>query len=231
MDTHGFSGADVNTLANFIVGRRPETFGVGKSVWEPGLVHRLDRETSGLVLIAKTQPVFERLRLQFRERRVKKRYWALVWGVTREWGTIDYAIAHDPRDRRRMRAVIPSLKGSRAEAGRAALTHYKRISSDGRFTLLEVEISTGAMHQIRVHLAAAGHAIVGDVTYGQSADRLGLNRHFLHAHGLEFDHPADERRVGFESPLPTELTRVLNRLKMAPAASPVSKAPVVGRRG
>ena len=105
MATHGFSGRDQDTLANFLAAERPDLLMIGKSRWEPGLVHRLDRETSGLVLVAKTQAAFDDLRLQFRRRQVKKKYWALVWGIAEAEGAVAYPIAHDSRDKRRMRAI------------------------------------------------------------------------------------------------------------------------------
>jgi 23S rRNA pseudouridine1911/1915/1917 synthase len=168
-----------------------------------------------LVLVAKTQSAFEWMRIEFRARRVKKYYWALVTGVAPTRGSIAYAIAHDRRDKRRMRAVTTPAERGSGEKSWEALTTYKRLSTDGRFSLLEVEMTTGVMHQIRVHLAALGTPIVGDAIYGvKPADTLGLDRHFLHAHRLEFRHPADQRKVAVESPLPPELEKILKRLKM-----------------
>ena len=102
---HGFSGHDQDTLANFLAAERPDLLMVGKSRWEPGLVHRLDRETSGLVLVAKTQAAFDDLRLQFRRRQVRKKYWALVWGITESEGAVALSITHDSCDKRRMRVM------------------------------------------------------------------------------------------------------------------------------
>lgn len=215
MDSHGFSGRHAHTLANFLAARRPETLGVGKSKWEPGLVHRLDRETSGLVLVAKTQIAFAHVRLQFHRRRVKKHYWALVWGITPLEGSIDRRIAHDTRDKRRMRAIGRSSKVPKGRKIWRALTRYRRLSTCGKFSLLAVAIETGVTHQIRLHLATIGHPIVGDAIYGVvGADTLGLTRHFLHACRIEFYHPEDERKVVVESALPTELQKILNGLAM-----------------
>jgi 23S rRNA pseudouridine1911/1915/1917 synthase len=215
MDSHGFSGRHLNTLANFLVARRPETLGVGKSKWEPGLVHRLDRETSGLVMAAKTQTAFAHTRLQFRQRRIKKYYWALVFGMTPFEGSMDYPIARDTRDKRRMRSLTPSSKVKRGQKIWPALTRYRRLATCRRFSLLEVEIATGVTHQIRVHLAAIGHPVVGDAIYGAAeADNLGLKRHFLHACRIEFYHPANERKVRVASRLPAELRKILDDLGM-----------------
>jgi len=214
MPTHGFSGKDTQTLANFLVAHRPDLSTVGKSRWEPGLVHRLDRETSGLVLVAKTPAAFDSLRLQFHRREVKKIYWALVWGTTAAEGAIDFPIAHDSRDRRRMRALKNSDRRREPVRHWQALTQFKRICRRGGLSLVEVEMATGVTHQIRVHLAAMGHPIVGDVLYGQAgSETFGLNRHFLHARALEFRHPKNGRRIKVEADLPKELQQVLSHLK------------------
>ena len=215
MATHGFSGKDTQTLANFLLAHRPGLITVGKSRWEPGLVHRLDRETSGLVLVVKTPAAFDSLRLQFRRREVKKTYWALVWGTTAAEGTIDFSIAHDSRDRRRMRALKNSDRRLEPVRHWQALTQFKRINRRDGLSLVEVEMATGVTHQIRVHLAAMGHPIVGDVLYGQAgSETFGLNRHFLHARALEFRHPKDGRRIKVEAELPKVLQQVLSHLKM-----------------
>ena len=217
MATHGFSGKDTQTLANFLVAHRPDFLTVGESRWEPGLVHRLDRETSGLVLVAKTQEAFDNLRLQFRRREVKKTYWALVWGSAAAEGTIEFPIAHDSRDRRRMRALtrVPS-KGKEPKSW-IALTKFRTLCTKRRMSLVEVEMATGVTHQIRVHLSAIGHPIVGDLLYGAvDSERVGINRHFLHARALEFRHPKDGRRIKVEAGLPEEFQGVLTRLKIKP---------------
>jgi len=215
MATHGFSGKDTQTLANFLVARRPDLITVGKSRWEPGLVHRLDRETSGLVLVAKTQEAIDELRRQFRRREIEKVYWALVWGETEPAGTISIPIAHDSRDRKRMRALKNSDPRREAVRHWQALTQFKRICKRGGLSLVEVEMATGVTHQIRVHLAAMGHPIVADALYGQTgSETFGLNRHFLHARALEFRHPKDGRRIKVEADLPKELQQVLSHLKM-----------------
>jgi len=179
------------------------------------LVHRLDRETSGLVLVAKTQEAFDNLRLQFRRREIKKTYWALVWKTTAAEGAIDFPIAHDSRDRRRMRALKNSDRRREPVRHWQALTRFKRICRRGGLSLVEVEMATGVTHQIRVHLAAMGHPIVADALYGQAgSETFGLNRHFLQARALEFRHPKDGRRIKVEAELPKELQQVLSQLKM-----------------
>ena len=215
MPTHGFSGRDSQTLANFLAAQRPGLLTVGKSRWEPGLVHRLDRETSGLVLVAKTPLAFDKLKMQFRRREIKKTYWALVWGTAEAEGLIDFPISHDSRDRRRMRALKNAEHPRLALKEWPALTHFRRIGQRRGVTLVEVEMATGVTHQIRVHLAAVGHPIVADALYGDAgSETFGLDRHFLHARVLEFRHPEDGRTIKVEAPLPGELQQVLKRLKI-----------------
>jgi 23S rRNA pseudouridine1911/1915/1917 synthase len=212
--THGFSARDTNTLANFLLAKRPNLVSVGKSRWEPGLVHRLDRETSGLVLVAKTQSAFEHLRSQFHLRQIKKIYRALVWGVSLTEDVIDFPLVHDARDKRRMR-VVTRLTQKSTQRKWNAMTRYRMLGHSSGFSWLEVEMTTGVTHQIRVHLAAIGHAIVGDSLYGANPTKtFGLERHFLHATSLEFRHPDDGRIVRLKAPLPSDLRAVLKRLKL-----------------
>ena len=214
MATHGFSARDQDTLANFLAAERPDLLMISTSRWEPGLIHRLDRETSGLVLVAKTQAAFDDLRRQFRRRQVRKKYWALVWGIPEPEGTVAYPIAHDSRDKRRMRAISDISPRSKKQKSWPALTRFRKLWDVDELSLLEIEMETGVTHQIRVHLAAIGHSIVGDFLYGEeSRESFGLKRHFLHAHGLEFFHPRDHRVVNAESELPLELEAVVRHLQ------------------
>jgi 23S rRNA pseudouridine1911/1915/1917 synthase len=212
--THGFSGRDRNTLANFLAARFSDLLIVGKSRWEPGLVHRLDRDTSGLVLAAKTQRAFDRLKAQFRDRKVKKNYWALVWGITADEGTIAYPLAHDPRDPTRMRALAEPTPAAAPRSWKA-VTRFRKVAVARGATLLDIEMTTGVTHQIRAHLAAAGHPLVGDPIYGGGkADPSGLRRQFLHARRLEFKHPERATTLTVEAELPPELRQVLQSLGM-----------------
>jgi len=212
--THGFAACDVDTLANYLVARWPELSCVGMSRWEPGLLNRLDTETSGLVLVAKNQPAFDNLREQFRRRRVNKKYIALVWGEASSSGSISLALAHDPTDRSRM--YVLNEFGSKRPRLRSwhARTSFRKLASSNEMSLLEVEMQTGVTHQIRVHLAATGHAIVGDTSYGFVSYSTDLGRHFLHASRLEFAHPASGKSIALDSPLPSELRSFLQRMKI-----------------
>ena len=213
--THGFSGRDRATLANFLAAQRPGLLNIGKSRWEPGLVHRLDIETSGVVLVAKTQAVFDRLREQFRRREIKKTYLALVWGQPIERGTIELALAHDRGDRRRMVAVQHRERSADRRVWQA-ITRYRVIATASGMSLLEVDMETGVTHQIRVHLSSNGYPIVGDTLYGADyPERFGLARHCLHASSLTLRHPASGQLLCVDAQLPVELREVLQRIEMA----------------
>jgi 23S rRNA pseudouridine1911/1915/1917 synthase len=215
MDCHGFSGRDDATLVNFLLAGWPELSGVGTNRWEPGLVHRLDRDTSGLVLVAKTQAAFDNLRRQFRRRGVKKTYQALVWGRTPEAGNIAFPLAHDHRDERKMRAILSGAAPKAKKKIWRASTHYRKLGEQQGLSLLELGMETGVTHQLRAHLAAITHPIVGDRLYG--ADRqetFGLRRHFLHSAELQLIHPGSNRLLTLTASLPPELVAVLARLNM-----------------
>jgi 23S rRNA pseudouridine1911/1915/1917 synthase len=214
LPTHGFSGCDKKTLANLLIAARPELSKIGKSRWEPGLVHRLDTETSGLVLVAKTQRSFESLRAQFHHRQIGKTYLALVWGEPAAAGNIGFPLTHDSQDKSRMAALTGEVP-SKGVKSWSAQTRFRKLASSASTSLLEIQMKTGVTHQIRVHLAAIGHPIVADGVYGLArSEKLGLKRHFLHAHRLRFFHPSSSAQVEIMAPLPTDLTEVLNRLKL-----------------
>jgi 23S rRNA pseudouridine1911/1915/1917 synthase len=213
LPTHGFSGRDQQTVASFIASKHPKLLGVGKSPWEPGMINRLDRDTSGLLLLAKTQESFIDLRKQFHHREIVKTYWALVWGQTNASGTIARPMAHDSGDKARMRAVhAADLTKQRIWN---ASTHYRRMAQNARVALLELQMMTGVTHQIRVHLAAIGHPIVGDALYGAAdPESFDVKRQFLHAFKLQFRHPKTGRKLTAEAPLPDDLKKVLTRFKL-----------------
>jgi len=206
---HPAAGTPSGTLANALAYHFQQLPGANV---RPGIVHRLDRDTSGLLVVAKTEAALENLSDQFRERTVFKSYLALVHGrVASSSGKIEQPLARDPSNRTRMAIV---------RGGRGALTLYRVRRSFDRFTLLDVELKTGRTHQIRVHLAWLKHPVVGDETYGGGRDNTiqdpqlrarirHLKRHFLHAEKLAFTHPRTNELVKFESPLPAELSELL----------------------
>ncbi|HJP94424.1 MAG TPA: RluA family pseudouridine synthase [Pyrinomonadaceae bacterium] len=211
---HPAAGTPSGTLANALAYHFQQLPDAGTGV-RSGIVHRLDRDTSGLLVVAKTEAALEDLSDQFRDRTVFKSYVALVHGQgLANSGRIDQPLARDPANRTRMAVV---------RGGRNALTLYRVRRSFERFTLLDVELKTGRTHQIRVHLAWLKHPVVGDETYGGGRDNTiqdprlrarirNLNRHFLHAEKLAFTHPETRELVKFEAPLPEELRELLSIL-------------------
>lgn len=202
---HPGARRQTGTLAAGLLHRYPQIEGVGDpGRW--GLVHRLDRDTSGVLLVALTNPAFADLRAKLRRREIGRAYVALVEGaLSAPTGTVDAPIGRDPAVPTR-RAVLPT--------GKAARTHFEvtgyNPSSD--VSLLRVRLETGRTHQIRVHLAAIGHPIAGDKTYGSQRRDLEVPRVFLHAASLEFHHPRTDEMTHVAAPLPADLTAVLDRL-------------------
>jgi 23S rRNA pseudouridine1911/1915/1917 synthase len=209
---HPAAGHDSGTLVNALLHRITDLSGIGGEL-RPGIVHRLDKGTSGLMVVAKNDRAHEALSRQFAEREVEKEYAALVWGVVQAGRRIDLPIGRDPNDRQKMSA--------RSRRARHAVTRITRVKHLRGVTLCQVAIHTGRTHQIRVHLSAIGHPIVGDATYGGRRARvaadlrpvLTLERPFLHAYRLVFKHPADGRKMEFESPLPSDLQHVLDEIE------------------
>ena len=206
------------TLVNALLHHFATLSAVGGE-FRPGIVHRLDKQTSGLMVVAKSDAAHRKLAAQFAAREVHKKYVALVHGwVKRDEGAIEQAIARDRIRRTRMT--------TRRSGGRAALSRYKvreRLETPwGKFSLVEVTIATGRTHQIRVHLASLGHPVVGDALYGAprqlrsrdgKSQRPTLERNFLHAAALEFHHPNSGKALSFSQPLPAELEGFLKRLR------------------
>lgn len=172
-------------------------------VLRPGIVHRLDRDTSGLLMVAKNDTAHLALTGQLQNRTVLRRYTALVHGCPRhESGTVDAPIGRHPRDRQRMAVNYRS--------GRPARTHYRVLRRLLDLALVELTLDTGRTHQIRVHLGYLGHPLVGDLKYGHARPEMGLSGQFLHAGTLGFEHPRTGKFMVFEAPLPFELTAILN---------------------
>lgn len=204
MVVHPALGHTSGTLVNAVLARCPQIVDVGGPD-RAGLVHRLDKDTSGLILVAKDEATRATLQRQFKRRQVAKTYLALVEGpVQPREGIIEAPVGRDKRQRKRM-AVVRS--------GREARTMYRAIEYFADHTLLEVRPHTGRTHQVRVHLSWLGYPIVGDTVYGRRRQRLLQGRHFLHAARLRFTHPATGEEVEFEASLPPELATVLKRLR------------------
>ena len=212
MVVHPAAGHSSGTLVNALLHHIDDLSGIGGEK-RPGIVHRLDRGTSGLMVVAKHDAAHDELARQFHDREVEKEYIALVWGDVHAGRRIDQPIGRDPSNRKKMSA--------RARRSREAVTRVVRAQRVGpALTLVHVAIYTGRTHQIRVHLSAIGHPVVGDPLYGGVRRRVPgdiravthLDRPFLHAARLAFTHPIDGRRLEFTSDLPQDLQRVLDEL-------------------
>jgi 23S rRNA pseudouridine1911/1915/1917 synthase len=202
LTVHPAPGHPTHTLVNAILAHSPSLAG-GAEPMRPGIVHRLDKDTSGLMVIAKNDPAREYVAAQFKSRTVIKRYLVLVKGrLFPERGIIEAPIGRDPHRRQRMAIV---------EAGKEATTRYQvREYMDG-YTLVEVTPVTGRTHQIRIHLSAIGHPVIGDPVYGIKSPYL--DRQFVHAYRLGFRLPSTGRYLEFTSPLPADLERALQQLR------------------
>jgi 23S rRNA pseudouridine1911/1915/1917 synthase len=202
---HPGAGHETGTLASGLLHRYPEIATVGDPM-RPGIVHRLDRDTSGLMVVARSPRAYEALTAALAARTIERRYLALGWGrFDARRGTIDAPIGRSATRRTRM-AVREAGKGART--GYEVLTQFEHPIC----ALVECKLETGRTHQIRVHLAAIGHPIVGDGTYGGDRHPLRPGRPFLHAHALALIHPVTGQRLEFSDPLPPELAAVLSSL-------------------
>jgi 23S rRNA pseudouridine1911/1915/1917 synthase len=203
---HPGAGQRTKTLVHGLLAHHPEVAGVGDPS-RPGIVHRLDKGTSGLLLVARTQPAYEALVAALAARTVHRRYRAVVWGhVQAASGLIDAPIGRSTRE--------PTLMAV-AERGKEARTRYevlRRFDEPVPVTELACELETGRTHQIRVHLRSIGHPVVGDTKYGGARQSLPMGRPFLHAEGLALDHPITGEPLAFESALPADLLELLGRL-------------------
>jgi 23S rRNA pseudouridine1911/1915/1917 synthase len=212
MVVHPAAGHASGTLVNALLYHVGDLSGIGGEK-RPGIVHRLDRGTSGLMVVAKHDAAHAELSRQFHDREVEKDYLALVWGDVQAGRRIDAPIGRDPGNRKKMSA--------RARRSREAVTRIVRAEHLPGLTFAQVAIQTGRTHQIRVHLSAIGHPVVGDALYGGVRRRVPgclrvvnrLERPFLHAARLAFKHPGDGRRMEFTSALPEDLQRVLTELR------------------
>lgn len=223
MVVHPAAGHAGGTLVNAILAHCPN-LNVG-GVERPGVVHRLDRETSGIIVVAKNDVAMRDLQAQFKSRRVKKTYLALVEGIVKpSRGKIDAPIGRDPKHRQKMAVVTRGVRREATTVYRtlANFPHPERSgggsaaqSKETRYTLVQAEPQTGRTHQIRVHLAFLGFPVVADAIYGKRKNALGLTRQFLHAWKIEFTLPRDGRAVSFVAPVAEELREALGNLGFA----------------
>lgn len=218
MLVHPASGVNSGTLVNALLSHCSDLSGIG-GVERPGIVHRLDKDTSGVLVVAKTDVVHRALSVQFEEHTITRQYVAVVCGIPSEvTGTIDAQIARSRRDRRRMTTVENN--------GRHAVTHYQVLEIYNKFSLVQLTLETGRLHQIRVHLQHIGHPVTGDAIYGgeqralNDADTLPikhalihLKRQALHARTLQFEHPITHETMMFSAPKPADMHRLIDSLR------------------
>jgi 23S rRNA pseudouridine1911/1915/1917 synthase len=207
MVVHPAVGHERGTLVNAVLGHDPEIEGIGGEE-RPGIVHRLDKDTSGLIVVAKNDAAMRWLQEQFRQRTVRKTYLALVDGAPpTPTGRVEAPIGRDPRDRKKMAVTAPAK-------GREAVSEYRTLETFRAHTLLEFHPLTGRTHQIRLHCAFLGCPIVGDTQYGHRRLSVQIKRHFLHAFQLEITLPGEQSPRVFEAALPVELAMVLEAIRM-----------------
>jgi len=206
MVVHPAAGHDTGTLVHAVLGYQPDLEGIGGEE-RPGVVHRLDKDTSGLIVLAKNERSHRWLSEQFKSRLVQKTYLALVDGAPpTAAGRVEAPVGRDPKDRKKM-AVVPAPKG------REAVSEYRTLEQFPKHTLLEFHPLTGRTHQIRLHCAFLGCPVTGDTIYGHRKPTLELGRHFLHASRLRITLPLESEPRLFEAPLPEELAVVLEKLR------------------
>ena len=211
MVVHPAAGHYEGTLVNAILAHCPN-LNVG-GVERPGIVHRLDSETSGIIVVAKNDAAMRDLQAQFKARRVHKTYLALVEGTMKPpRGKIDAPIGRDPKHRQKMAVITRGVRREAVTVYRTLASFDSAVSRSGRYTLVEAEPQTGRTHQIRVHLAFLGFPVVADAVYGKKKNALGLSRQFLHAWKITFTLPHDGHAVNFVAPLPKDLCGTLEEL-------------------
>lgn len=201
---HPANGNPDGTLVNAIMAICKDSLsGIGGEI-RPGIVHRLDKDTSGLLIVAKKDEAHIKMSEQIKNRQVKKKYIALVRGIVAEdEATINMPIGRSTRDRKKMAVT---------KTGKEAITHFKVLKRYDKYTLLEIKIDTGRTHQIRVHMSEIGYPVVGDTVYSNGKNEFGVSGQMLHAKSLEFKHPITGKQMYLEAPLPQYFEEVLKKL-------------------
>ncbi len=204
MVVHPAPGNPCGTLVNALLYHCGESLSAINGVIRPGIVHRIDKDTAGLLVCAKTNEAHLALSAQLKERKASRRYYALVNGRVSENGTVDKPIGRHPKDRKKMTVV---------KGGREAVTHYRVLENFAGYTLLECILETGRTHQIRVHMASIGHSLVGDRTYGTLKDKIKTDGQLLFAKTIGFQHPKTGEYMEFTADLPEYFENILNKLR------------------
>ena len=203
MVVHPAPGNYSGTLVNALMYHCKDNLSAINGTIRPGIVHRIDKDTSGLLVVAKNNDAHISLTAQLKEKKAVRKYYALVNGNVKENGTVNKPIGRNPSDRKKMAVVA---------GGREAVTHFNVLRNYDRYTLLECILETGRTHQIRVHMASVGHSIVGDKTYGKTQEEFKLNGQLLHAKTIGFNHPSKGIYMEFSSELPEYFSDILNKL-------------------
>lgn len=204
MVVHPAPGNYTGTLVNALLYHCGDSLSAINGVVRPGIVHRIDKDTSGLLVVAKNNAAHIALSEQIKERKAVRRYYALLNGVIKEDGAVNKPIARHPQDRKKMAVV---------QGGREAITHYHPLEQLGNYTLTECILETGRTHQIRVHMASIGHSVVGDPVYGIKKEKFKLAGQLLHAKTIGFVHPRTGEYMEFSSELPAYFTDVVKKLR------------------
>ena len=204
MVVHPAPGNLSGTLVNALMYHAGDNLSEINGVIRPGIVHRIDKDTAGLLIVAKNNDAHLKLSEQLKSRKASRRYYALVNGKVKESGTVDKPIARHPKDRKKMAIV---------QGGREAITHYNVIENYEGYTLLECILETGRTHQIRVHMASIGHSLVGDRTYGIQKEKIKTEGQVLFAKTIGFDHPRTGEYMEFSADLPEWFCEILEKLR------------------
>lgn len=204
MVVHPANGNESGTLVNALLFHAGDNLSAINGVIRPGIVHRIDKDTAGLLVVAKNNDAHNALAEQLKERKASRRYYALVNGNVKEDGTVDKPIGRHPKDRKKMAIV---------QGGREAVTHYRVLENFSGYTLLECILETGRTHQIRVHMASLGHSLVGDRTYGIAKEKIKTEGQLLFAKTIGFKHPKTGEYMEFTADLPSYFEEILEKLR------------------
>ena len=205
MVVHPSAGHEDGTLVNALMAHCGENLSAINGVMRPGIVHRIDRDTTGLLVVAKGDAAHENLSAQLKERTLKRRYFAIVHNnITEDKGTVSAPLGRNPNDRKKMAVV---------KDGREAVTHFEVLERFGRYTYVALDLDTGRTHQIRVHMKHIGHPLLGDKTYGVRKEEYNLPGQMLHAGRIGFIHPESGEYMEFTAPLPEIFEKTLNNIR------------------